>query len=311
MNFISEFEKIRTNENLNEILILSHNNIWVENSGELKKTDCFFESETAYRNFLQNLFIEAQVRPDLETPTANGYWNGFRLHYIQKPICPEGPVLSLRRRNTSELSLNDLCQSSWAPEPMTKLIHNLIQEKKTLLIAGATGSGKTTALNIFLKSVRPNERVITIEDTDEIILPNEASTKLLTRTKENSDFKCYDQADLVKQSLRMRPDRLVLGEVRGAEAKDLLLAFSSGHNGGLATLHAESARQALLRLELLIQMGAPQWSLYTIRNLIQTSVYAIVGVEKFENTRRLSYFSKISSVEETGFCLETIYQAAY
>ncbi len=300
-------EELFADKNITEILIHSHQNIWIEREGQLSPAEQKFSSELELHNFLQQLFLESRLRPDLETPFADGLWRDFRVHFIQAPLIPHGSALTLRRRSPCNWNLQNLQNKGWAPIGAINLIENLIKNKKSILIVGSTGSGKTSVLNACLKSLLPHERVVIIEDTDEIHRPNEISVKLLTRLADGSELMSYNQTDLVKQSLRMRPDRIIMGEVRGGEAKDLLLAFSSGHTGGLATLHAESERQALLRLEMLIQMGAPQWSLHTIRTLIQTSFSAIMVVEKTKEKRQLASIAKIAALEETGFCLEKIY----
>ena len=145
---------------------------------------------------------------------------------------------------------------------------------------------------------------MTIEDTDEICIPNSVSTKLLTQTAPESSIAFINQEILVKQSLRLRPDRIVMGEVRGAEAKDLLLALSSGHRGSLGTIHGESHRQALWKMETLIQIGASQWQSDTIRRLIFSGLQGVVVLEKKDSLRLLKGIYKITSLEETGFLFE-------
>lgn len=302
-------ESLFSDESLTEILFQAHNDIWVESKGQLVSSPVRFDTHNDYHNFLHRVFTEARVRPDLEVPFADGTWNGFRLHYIQPPLAPHGPVLTLRRRSPQAWTLGHLEEFEWAPPSAIAMLQGLVAAKKSLLIIGSTGCGKTSVLNACLKTIGADERVVIIEDTDEIHKPNAISVKLLTRESMSTDLRSYSQSDLVRHSLRMRPDRIVMGEVRGGEAKDLLLAFSTGHTGGLATLHAESARQALLRLEMLVQMGAPQWSLSTIRTLIQTSFHAVVCVERKDEKRRLHSISRISSLEETGFCLEPLFKA--
>lgn len=302
-------ESLFTDAGITEILFQSHNEIWIERDGRLSLSDKNFETPNDYHNFLHRVFTEARVRPDLEIPFADGAWNGFRLHYIQPPLAVKGPLLTLRKRSPQAWSLSSLEEFEWAPPSAIKLLKEMIAQKKSLLIVGSTGSGKTSVLNACLKTVGDSERVVVIEDTDEIYISNGVSVKLLTRDSLSTDLKMYSQSDLVRHSLRMRPDRIVMGEVRGGEAKDLLLAFSTGHTGGLATLHAENSRQALLRLEMLVQMGAPQWSLSTIRTLIQTGFHAVICVERKNEKRRLHSISRISSLEDTGFCLEPLFKS--
>lgn len=289
-----------------EILTVGPLEVWYEKFGLLHRHTEMFSSPLAYHNFLQRICSEARLRPDLEVPHADGEWRGYRVHIAQPPIAANGVCLSLRRRSPHHWRLEDLIERKWADRAAVEVLQRKMLEHKSLLVVGPTGAGKTAVLNACLKEVPENERVVSIEDTDEIHLPNAASVKLLTREPLTNDLRTYTQADLVKQALRMRPDRLVVGEVRGPEAKDLLLALSTGHGGSLATLHASSARQALLRLEMLVQMGAPQWRLETVRNLIYLGLDSIVVVKKENGERRLDGVFQITSLEETGFCLERI-----
>jgi pilus assembly protein CpaF len=158
-----------------------------------------------------------------------------------------------------------------------------------------------------LRELPQNERVVILEDTDELHVPNLSSTKMLTRLDPHNLLPPVDLSALLRHSLRLRPDRLVLGEVRGPEAKDLLLTLATGHSGSLGTLHATSAQEALIRLEMLVQLGAPQWAQATVRRLIQLSLhYVVVAQKKIEGARVLEGIYKITSLEEFGFLLEKI-----
>ena len=182
----------------------------------------------------------------------------------------------------------------------------MIERRKNILFLGPTGCGKTTVLGACLKELASSERVVILEDTDELPRPNTASSKLLTRPQQGSTLPEVTLSDLVRQSLRMRPFRLVMGEVRGAEAKDLLLALATGHSGSMGTIHSADARQALLRLEMLVQLGAPQWSLQAIRQLIHLSVEALVVCGYEGGQRRLHGLFQVAALESIGFLLEPI-----
>jgi pilus assembly protein CpaF len=188
-------------------------------------------------------------------------------------------------------------------------LRRLVEQRKNVLVVGSTGSGKTSALSACLREIREAERVLILEDTDELPLPNAVSAKLLSKISRSPEDVAFDLGELLKQSLRMRPDRLVMGEVRGSEAKDLLMAFATGHTGCWGTLHAATPREALLRLEMLVQMGAPQWTTSTVRSLIHASIGAIVVVGKDANgKRRLDSIHQVASLEEIGFCFSAVYQ---
>lgn len=302
-----ELEPLLNDPHVTEILVQNFQEIWFEKAGLLQRFHAAFSSPVQHHNFVQSLLSEARMKVDLETPQCDGEWRGFRVHVIQTPLCPAGTVLSLRRRAPETWGFAELAERGWASYAALDGLRQKVKNKKSILIAGATGAGKTSVLNACLKEVDPHERVITIEDTNELHLPNSISVKLLTREATYDDLKSYSQADLLKQCLRMRPDRIVVGEMRGGEAKDYLLALSTGHGGAMATIHANSARQALLRLEILVQMGAPEWRLDAIRQLIYLGIDSVVVVKKENGERKLDGIYQISSLEETGFCFEQIY----
>ena len=194
--------------------------------------------------------------------------------------------------------------AGWAQAPRIQMLRDLIVKQKNILFIGPTGSGKTTVLGACLRELQENERAVIIEDTDELARPNSSSAKLLTRPAQSAALPEVTLTDLVRQSLRMRPQRLVMGEVRGAEAKDLLLALATGHSGSLGTVHAADPRQALLRLEMLVQLGAPQWNVQAIRQLIQLSVDYLVVCGNADGKRRLDGIYKVAALESFGFLLE-------
>lgn len=295
-------------EDISEIMICDNENIWIERSGRIEKwTDSFFSQESYY-SFLERLCYEAKIHFDLKKPIANGVWKNFRTHIIAPPLTAKHPCITLRRSAKALWTFKKLKDLDWANYESIQNIQSLVKDKKNILIIGPTGTGKTSVLNACLNEVSSHERIIGIEDTSEIQVPNSLSIKLLARTDTDTNLKTFSLEDLVKESLRMRPDRIVLGEVRGPEAKDLLMAFATGHRGGLATLHADNPQQALLRLEMLIQLGAPQWSLNAIRHLIKLSLDSIILLKRKKSQRVLAGIYQISSLERTGFCLDTVFE---
>lgn len=291
---------------ITEIIVNRHDNIWYERRGHLHLHEDHFFSKLSYQNFLHRLSAEARVQANLDRPFADGFWRQFRVHLIIPPLAQGSAHLSLRRHPENPWTLAQLENLGWAPSEAISYLKKMVHARKSFLIIGATGTGKTSVLSACLHEVEKNERVVVIEDSSEIQIPNSLSVKLLARQDLNGILRDIDQSELLRQALRMRPDRIVMGEVRGAEAKDLLMTLSTGHNGGIGTLHAESARQALYRLEMLIQMGAPQWSSRAIRHLIHFGLHAIVSLKRVNGERRLDSIHKITSLEETGFCLEKI-----
>lgn len=290
---------------LTEIIINGPHQIWIEKAGKIELWPDQFLSEITFNNCIHRIATEIQNTPDLNIPYADGIWRHFRVHLIQPPLSDK-TQLTLRVQNRDVWSFNQLLQKNWCDVKMLETLKNWIKNHENFLIVGPTGSGKTSVLNACLQEMNPNERVICLEDTPELKPKEGASCKLLTRYDRHGILKEFSLSDLVRQSLRMRPSRIVLGEVRGPEAKDLLLALATGHKGSLGTLHASNPRQALLRLEMLVQLGAGQWDLQAIRQLIQLSLDGIVMIQQNQGARKLQGLYRIASLESFGLLLEQV-----
>ena len=298
--------EVLSTAHLQEIIVNGPHDIWVESAGKFWRHDDQFLTETTFKNFVDRLCAEASVKIDLSQPFTDGRWRDFRLHLGCAPLTHCNYHISLRRLPANPWTLAKLEGAGWAAPPRIKLLRGLIQQQKNILFIGPTGCGKTTVLGACLRELEENDRVVIIEDTDELPRPNSSSAKLLTRPAQSESLHEINLTDLVRQSLRMRPKRLVMGEVRGAEAKDLLLALATGHTGSLGTLHASEPRQALLRLEMLVQLGAPQWNVQAIRQLIQLSVDYLVVCGNVDGKRCLEGIYKVAALESFGFLLEPV-----
>lgn len=296
--------QIASDPEITEVIINGITSIWFEKQGRLQQHSENFLSELTLENFVHRLCHDASIKIDLKTPTTNGTWNQFRVHIVRNPLTSVSYHLTLRKHPESPWTFSQLKQHGWGSERCIEQMHELVKERKNFLIIGTTGSGKTSVLNACLQALPPSERVVCIEDTSEVRLPNSSSVKLLTRQDLYSNMTNYCLTSLLKESLRMRPDRIVMGEVRGAEAKDLLLALATGHKGSMGTLHASHPRQALLRLEMLIQLGAPDWNTEAIRQLIHLSLDAIVVLKNENGRRQLEGIYRITSLERIGLVVE-------
>ena len=292
---------------LSEIIIVDWQSIWIEKNGRLCRCKESFLSQATYQQIFQRICEEADVQVSVKFPMRCGSWRDFRLTVTVPPISAL-PTMSLRRKGAQCFKMADLKRVDFLSDRQLELLEQARTERKNLVFVGGTGSGKTTLLNAFLQTVPDNERVVTLEDTDELLKPTPSSSKLYTRAETDGSTDDVSLADLVRFSLRLRPDRIAVGEVRGGEAKDLLLALSSGHSGSCCTLHAEDPRQALIRLEMLIQIGAPQWSLQSIRNLIRLSIQWIVICRRDPDTgkRNISGIHSIEGLEPTGFLIDRL-----
>ncbi|MBX2987578.1 MAG: CpaF family protein [Bdellovibrionaceae bacterium] len=290
---------------LTEILVNGPDTIWYEKNGRLHRWPDRFFSNASHQRCLDRLCQQARALVTLERPSADGRWRDFRLHVIRPPLTREHVAISLRRHPENPWTLEALRNAGWCREPEALFLRSLIGRRLNFLVVGPTGCGKTSVVNSLLGLIAPDERVGIIEDTDEIAAPAGPSFKLLTRPASPGGLGAVDQGELVRQCLRMRPDRLVMGEIRGPEAKDFLMALSTGHGGSFGTLHAEDPAQALIRLEMLIQMGASHWGLTAIRKLIRLGLHYIIVVGKNENGGRFFKGAhRLVSLEETGFLLE-------
>ncbi|MBY0384737.1 Flp pilus assembly complex ATPase component TadA, partial [bacterium] len=295
IDYSEPLKNLLEDQEITEILICKQNEIWYEKKGKFFKHSSYFESLVYFQNFIHLLCDESSIQFNYEHPFADGHWRGFRVHICSPPISTD-VTITLRRLKPNHIDLEQLQKTGWcSPESLALLAH-AISHKKNILVVGSTGSGKTTLLN-SLVALAATDRCVFIEDTSELLCPNLFSQKLLTRKDYQGSLPEITQSDLLKQSLRMRPDRLIVGEVRGGEAKDLLMALSTGHGGSMTSLHAGSAAEALLRLEMLVQMGAPQWSLSAIRRLIQLTIDCIVVTKKDKDRWRLDGIYKIASLE--------------
>ena len=293
-----------------EIIINGKDRVLFEKEGHLNFLPDKFFSQLTFHNFIHRILESAGLTINLKKPFADGHWKGRRLHIIQAPLVNVDFHVSFRKHPKNPWTFERLKNQDWAPDKALNLIQKLLAEKSNILIAGPTSSGKTSVLNACLQFLPPTERIITIEDSSELIPPGPFSTKLFTRENNNNNsdtLLTINQNELVRQSLRMRPDRIIMGEARGPEAKDLLMALSTGHKGSLGTIHAKDHKQALWRLEMLVQMGAPFWDTNTIRQMIVLGIDHLIILGRYQRERTLMGIYKLSGVEKTGYLFDPLY----
>ncbi len=311
---LGPMESIIHHEDISEIIINGQNCIFYEQNGQLHKLNDYFLSPITFNNFVHRICEEAKMVLNLNQLFTDGNWRGWRVHLIRNPVVNVSFHLSFRKHPKTPWTFSKLRNQGWANDESIFLIKQLIKDKNNLLISGPTSSGKTSVLNACLQCLPANERIITIEDSDELILPNDFSSKLITRSSVQENLTNVDQSELVRQSLRMRPDRIIMGETRSVEAKDLLMALATGHSGSLGTIHAENHKQALWRLEMLIQMGAPSWNTSTVRQMIVLSISHLIVLDRIPQPRQpqhirriLKGIYKLTGVENTGFLFEPLF----
>lgn len=303
LNGFGPIKSLLDDENVTEILINSHHSIFYEKKGQLFSFSDQFFSESSYIAFLDRLTQKCQTFMNREKPFTECQWGNLRITTIFSEIARGHHLISIRKQPQNRWTLPQFLQNSWCSEEQMRLIQNIVQSKKNFLVVGGTGSGKTSFLQAALQSLPELERIVMIEDTQELHPPNAASVSLLTRQDPSRSVSDITMDDLLKRALRLRPDRLVIGEIRGPEAKSLLMAMATGHDGSFGSLHARTASEALLRLEMLIQMGAPQWTLQSIRQLMAMTIQTIFVLEKKDGVRKLEGIYQVISLEENGLIL--------
>ncbi|MBL7544952.1 MAG: CpaF family protein [Bdellovibrionaceae bacterium] len=297
-------EPLLADESISEILVNSKDDIWFERQGCLHRASDNFFSSFTYQLFLNKILARVDGVIDKENPILDRPMDSFRICVIDECLTLKSSIISIRRHPQFSWTLEKLKSAGWCNDDELCFFQSIIEKRKRFLIIGPTGCGKTSVINALLRETGENCRSIVIEDTAEISSINSCSLKLVTRLQ-RSQLSDITQSDLVKSSLRLRPDRIIMGEIRGTEAKDFLMALSTGHDGSFGSLHASDPHQALIRLEMLIQMGAPQWSLDAIRKLIFLSLDGIIVLGKETNGQRIFKGAyQITSLETSGFLID-------
>jgi pilus assembly protein CpaF len=297
-------ENLLKDPQVTEILVNSYQEIYFEKNGELHPSDEIFSSPITLERLVKKFLSEMDRVADRRYPLVDGTLkDGTRVHVALPPIT-QAPVLSIRRHGHRSWTLENLCeQKMFSTNVYQKLVHQ-ISQRKTILICGPTGSGKTTLMRALLKEVSLGERIVTIEDTEELCLKRSNTVSLLTRICLDDLVPSVTLNDLLKNALRMRPDRLVIGEIRGEEALIFLDAISTGHSGSMSSIHGSTTQQALSRLEQLVSRAAPQWSVASIRKLIFESVSSVICVERKKEGRAISEIADLTGLENFGFLIE-------
>ena len=268
---LEEFFKDAT---VREVMVNAGNEIWLERNGQLEHVDTISETET--RSFIERTLLPLGRRIDITSPVVDARLSdGSRMCAVIPPISVDGPCISIRRFSVDRITLDD-----FAGRDVVEILQQLIFDRRNILISGAASAGKTTLLNSLCDYLAPNERIVTIEDIAELKLAHHHVVRLEARpSSPDGNFEISTRS-LVRTALRLRPDRLIIGEVRGAETLDMLSAMNTGHDGSMSTIHANSARDALRRVESLVLQHAANWSREVVRDHVAASINAIVHVAR-------------------------------
>ncbi|MEZ7521242.1 CpaF family protein [Burkholderia vietnamiensis] len=287
-------EALLRDPGVSDILVNTYRQVYVERGGRLELTDVTFYDDAHLMKVIEKIVSRVGRRIDESSPMVDARLpDGSRVNAIIPPSAIDGPLLSIRRFAVDPLKIDDLLRFQSLTEPMAELLEALAKAKVNVLVSGGTGSGKTTLLNILSGFIPRTERIVTIEDAAELQLQQPHVLRLETRPPNIEGKGEITQRTLVRNALRMRPDRIILGEVRGAEALDMLNAMNTGHEGSLATIHANTPRDALTRLENMISVGGLSLPPKTMRQQIASAITVVVQASRLTDGKR-----KIVSIQE-------------
>ena len=293
-------------DEVTEILINNYQNIFYEKNGQLVQHADIFCDQKSYHHFIEKIGLLCKTYINSEKPFIECQHGNIRYTVIYPELAKDDYLVSLRKQPKNIWTLDQLRQKNWCTDIQLHRMQKIIVDRKNFIVIGGTGSGKTSVLQSVIAALPENQRLVILEDTQELKPVHSVNCQMLTRQNSQQTSMNVDLHDLVKKSLRLRPDRLCVGEIRGSEATALLMALATGHEGSFGSLHARTANEALIRLEMLVQMGASQWSIESIRKLIQLTVQNIIVVHKTTEGRRLEGLYEITSVESHGFTIMSL-----
>jgi len=293
-----------------DILVNGHQNVFVERFGRLERTDVSFDSDEHLMKFIDRIVSRVGRRVDESSPMVDARLaDGSRVNAIIPPLALDGPTLSIRRFGVRTLGMDDLLANNSVSQGMATLMQSVVKARLNCLVVGGTGSGKTTLLNALSASIPENERIITIEDAAELQLMQPHVVRLETRPPNIEGKGRITQRELVRNALRMRPDRIVVGEVRGDEVLDMLQAMNTGHDGSMTTIHANGTRDALHRLETLMLLSGVQLPTTAMREQISAGLDVIIHVTRMsDGSRRIVSVSEIAGMEHDVVALQEIFR---
>ncbi len=307
---LGPLEELLANSLVTEIMVNAKDEIFIEQKGKIIKSDLEFTSNKAILDVIERIVTPLGRRIDESSPMVDARLkDGSRVNAIIPPLAIKGPTITIRKFPEKRILIEDLVDYSSLNDDMADFLQLCVKAKKNIIISGGTGSGKTTLLNVLASFIPNGERVITIEDAAELKLDHDHLISLEARPGNNEGKGSVHIRDLVKNSLRMRPDRIVIGECRGAEALDMLQAMNTGHEGSLTTLHANTPRDAVARLETMIMMAGMDLPLNAIREQIASAVDVLIQQSRFScGARKITYITEITGIESGKLQLQDIYK---
>ena len=306
---LGPLETLLADPTISDILVNAHGKIYIERRGKLEVTSVAFKDDEHLMRVIERIVTSVGRRIDESSPMVDARLkDGSRVNAIIPPLSIDGPVLSIRRFGAEPLRMHMLIEHKALTKDIADMLQMCVSARLNVLISGGTGAGKTTLLNALSAYIPEDERIVTIEDSAELQLQQPHVVRLETRPPNIEGRGEVTQRDLVRNSLRMRPDRIVIGEVRGGEAIDMLQAMNTGHDGSLTTIHANTPRDALARLETMIQMTGMRLSDRAMRQQVASAIDLVVQVARLsDGTRRLTSISEITGMEGETITMQEIF----
>ncbi len=306
---LGPLEPFLQDPSVSDILVNTYNQIYVERYGKLEFVDARFKDNTHLKRIIDKIVSSVGRRIDESSPMVDArLQDGSRVNAIIPPLSIDGPILSIRRFSVDPLEMSDLLKLKTVTPEIADLLTGCIRARLNILISGGTGSGKTTTLNVLSRFISNGERIVTIEDSAELQLQQNHVVRLETRPPNVEGKGEITQRDLVRNSLRMRPDRIILGEVRGGEAFDMLQAMNTGHEGSITTIHANTPRDALMRLESMIAMGELDIPALFMRRFIASAIDVVIQINRFsDGTRKVVSMEEVSGMDGGDITLQKIF----
>ncbi len=307
---LGPLEPLLTDSTISDILVNSPDKIYIERRGKIELTRVNFKDDEHLMRVIERIVSSVGRRIDESSPMVDARLkDGSRVNAIIPPLSIDGPVLSIRRFGAEPLRISALIENRALTKDIAEMLEMCVRARMNMVISGGTGAGKTTLLNALSAYIPENERIVTIEDSAELQLQQPHVVRLETRPPNIEGRGEVAQRDLVRNALRMRPDRIVIGEVRGGEAIDMLQAMNTGHDGSLTTVHANTPRDALSRLETMIQMTGMRLSERAMRQQIAAAINLVLQVARLsDGTRRVTSISEITGMEGETITMQEIFQ---
>jgi pilus assembly protein CpaF len=306
---LGPLEAMLTDNTISDILVNTHKQVYVERKGQLELTNVTFRDDQHLLRIIDKIVSQVGRRIDESNPMVDArLLDGSRVNAIIPPLAVDGPLLSIRRFSADKLMPPDLVDRKAMTKGMMELLEAAVKAKLNVIIAGGTGAGKTTLLNALSFFINPKERIVTIEDAAELQLKQPHVARLETRPANLEGHGAVRQRELLINSLRMRPDRIVVGEVRGEEALDMLQAMNTGHDGSLTTVHANAPRDAVSRLEVMVSLANSNMKLESIRQQISSAVNLFVQAARLsDGSRRVTNITEVTGMEGEVVTIQDIF----